>query len=328
MAGIGSMNMTLADIVGSKDGKGNMLPVVELLSEVNGVLPTIPWIECNDGSGHKTVVRTGLPSGTWRTIYGAVQPSKSETAPVRDTTGMLADYSEIDATILDLSKDRNQTRLNESMAFIEGLGNTVESTIFYGNTTTDPKQFHGLAPRYGSKSAANATNIVDAAGTGSDNTSIWFIGWGPMTCHGIYPEGTMAGLKREDKGKQTKETSSGNYEIYREYFEWHCGISLRDWRSVVRICNIDVSDLTATGSTGADLIELMITAYHKQKMRNISMPRIYCNETIMTYLHKQSRNKSNVNLTVDNVEGKPLVSFLGIPILESSAITNAESRVV
>ena len=40
--------------------------------------------------------------------------------------------------------------------------------------------------------------------------------------------------------------------------EWECGLTVRDWRYVVRICNIDVTNLIA--GSGANLINLLVRA--------------------------------------------------------------------
>ena len=48
------------------------------------------WMQCNDGAGHKTTVRTGLPTATWRLLNYGVVKSKSTTAQVRDSTGMVS----------------------------------------------------------------------------------------------------------------------------------------------------------------------------------------------------------------------------------------------
>nr|WP_258577674.1 hypothetical protein [Acinetobacter baumannii] len=76
--------------------------------------------------------------------------------------------------------------------------------------------------------------------------------------HLFYPQGTQAGLDIQDKGQQTVlDAQGGRYEAMRTYFQWDVGLSVRDWRSVVRIANIDVSDLSKDASTGANLIDLL-----------------------------------------------------------------------
>ena len=72
------------------------------------------------------------------------------------------------------------------------------------------------------------------------------------------------GLIHEDKGAQTATDTNGNmYEVYRDHFKWDVGMCVRDFRSTARIANIDVSDLS--GNNAADLIKLMISAYHRIK---------------------------------------------------------------
>ena len=52
---------------------------------------------------------------------------------------------------------------------------------------------------------------------------------------------------------------------YRSHYNWDNGLALRDWRYVVRIANIDVSDLDAT--TPVDIVKLMIKALHRMPIR-------------------------------------------------------------
>ena len=103
-----------------------------------------------------------------------------------------------------------------------------------------------------------------------------------------------------------------------------------DYRYVVRICNIDVSNLTPDAATGADLMFNMVKAYYKRPTANIgNMTKVvwYCNKTVAEFLHHQASNKSNVNLTLDNAGGQPIVSFLGAPIHVADAITSGESQI-
>lgn len=330
MSTLGASYLTLADVYRRTDDKGTIPDIIEMMSQVNPIIADAYVEECNSGDRHLTTVRTGLPTVTWRKLYQAVAPDKSDTAQVYDTTGMAEAWSEVDAKIVDKAKDKAKTRLTESMSFIEAMNNEMATGIFYSSDKTDPEKFTGLDPRFNSTTAANGNQVVSAGVAGSGtNTSIWFVVWGPMTCHLLYPEGSMGGLKREDKGKQTKETTEGVYDVYREKFTWDIGLSVRDWRYISRVCNIDVSSLTASGSTGPALIDSMITAYYRLRQRKVMNGRaaIYCNSTIMEYLHKQATNKSTVNLTLSNVEGEEKVSFLGLPIRECEAIVNTESAI-
>lgn len=330
MATVGNTYLTLADVRKRQDPNDQIAAIVELLAEHNPILQDAIVMEANEGTTHLTTVRTGLPSATWRKLYQGVQPSKATTTQVRDTVGMLEAWSEVDAKLVDLAVDKAGLRLSEASAFLEAMSQEMASTLFYGDTSTNPEKFMGLAPRFNSTSAQNGNQIVKAGGSGSDNTSIWFVVWSPRTFHLLYPKGSQAGLQREDKGKQTKVNSDGSlYDVMREKFAWDLGASLRDWRYVSRVCNIDVSDLTPTASSGADLIDKMITAFYRLHQRKVmgGKAAVYCNTTVKEYLHKQALSKASYSLRTKEVDGEEIVSFLGMPIRECDAILNTEAAV-
>lgn len=331
MATIGATYPSLADLFKQQDGAGDIADIIEILAQSNAVLQDAPAVECNNGMRHLTTVRTGLPTPTWRKLYQGVSPTKDTTMQVEDVTGWLEDWSEIDAKLVELAKNPGKFRLNGARAHLAGMANTAATAMFYGDTDSDPEKFLGLHPRFNDLGAVNGNQIVDAGGTGSDNTSIWFITWGENSCHLLYPEGTRAGLVREDKGKTTKENSDGTlYDVYREKFTWDLGLSVRDWRGIARIANIDVTTLTDDAATGADLINDMIDAYYA--LDNPNQPEgktvIYCGKTVAKFLHKHALNSnSNVQFGLDEVAGMPVVSFLQSPIRRVDALLETEARI-
>ena len=329
MAVLSTTNPTLADVAKRYDADGKIDTIVELLAETNEVLDDMTFLEGNLPTGHKTTVRSGLPSSTWRKLNYGVQPSKSTTVQITDTAGMLEAYAEVDKALADLNGNTASFRLSEDRAFLESMNQTMASTLFYGDTGTDPEKFMGLAPRYSSLSAESGDNIIVGGGSGSDNTSIWLVCWGPNTCHGIYPKGSQAGLKHQDLGEVTLEdAASGKYQGYRTHYKWDIGMSLRDWRYVVRIPNIDVSELTkdASGSSAA-LVDLMVQAVEKLPNVNLGRCVFYGNRTISSILRRQITNTSNVRLSMDEVAGKRVMSFDGIPFRRNDAILNTEAAV-
>jgi hypothetical protein len=321
--------VTLQDVARRLDANGKIDKIVEMLTETNEILQDMLWVEGNLPTGHKTTIRTGLPSATWRKLNYGVPRGKSTTAQITDTCGMLETYAEVDKALADLNGNTAEFRLSEDRAFIEGMNQQMAATIFYGDTAKNPERFMGLAARYNDLSADSGKNIVNAGGSGNDNTSIWLVCWGDNTAHGIYPKGSKAGIQHKDLGEVTLEDGAGGlYQGYRTHYKWDCGLTVRDWRFISRIANIDVSDLAGTSCTDpADLIDLMIDAYYKIPNMNMGKPVFYCNRTILAYLHKQARSAKNVNLYLDNVEGKPIVKFLGIPVRQCDQIKNDETKV-
>lgn len=332
MATLGSTFLDLIDLYKRTDQTRQIATIIELLSQTNSILEDAIAMECNNGTKHLTTVRTGLPSVTWGQLYTGIAQSKSDTAQVTDTTGFVEALSTVDKRLLEIAKNPNAVRMTEAQAFLEALNNEVATQIIYGNVATDPEKFTGLAPRFNSTAAANGGQIVKGGGAGSDNTSIWFVTWGDSQSHLLYPEGTQAGVTREDKGEQRVTDGSGNaYYVMEELFRWHMGLSVRDWRFVSRVANIDVSDLRA-GSV--DIYALMRQAFWKIKRHNVAGGReaIYCNADVLEALDAASTptkgtTASYVRLSPMEVDGKEVMSYRGIPVRQCDAILNTEAAI-
>jgi len=327
MATLSSNALTLADWAKRQDPDGKVPQIVELLSQTNEILQDMVWLEGNLPTGHRTTVRTGLPTPAWRLLNQGVPPSKSTTAQIDEACGKLEAWSEVDVELAKLNGNEAAFRFSEAQAFIEAMNQEMASTLFYGNSGVDPEEFTGLAPRYSSLSAGNGQNIVAGGGSGSDNSSIWLIVWGNNTVHGIFPKGSKAGLEHNDFGAETVETTAGiagsRMRAYRDQWKWDCGVALRDWRYAVRIANIDIS------ADNADLIDLMIKAMHRIPAIAMGKAAFYMNRTMHQRLDLLRRNDiiSGGGLTWETVDGKRQSSFRGIPVRTVDALTETEATV-
>ncbi|GKX40040.1 major capsid protein [Pectobacterium versatile] len=328
MAVKGLTALTLADWGKRVDPNGKIDKIIELLAQTNPILTDMLIVEGNLPTGHRTTVRSGLPAATWRLLNYGVQPSKSTTVQITDAIGMLEAYAEVDKSLADLNGNTSEFRLSEDRAFIEAMNQQMAQTLFYGDTSINPERFMGLSSRYSSKSAGNGQNIIDAGGTGTDNTSIWLVVWGENTVHGIFPKGQKAGLQFEDKGQETLiDANGGKYEGYRTHYKWDNGLTLRDWRYVVRIANIDVSDLSVPANA-ANIVTQMVKALHRIPNRGMGKPVFYMNRTVAQALDLQSLDKASLALSVKETEGEWWTAFRGIPIREVDALLETEARVV
>jgi hypothetical protein len=295
--------------------------------------------EGNLPTGERVVIRTGLPNVYWRALNQGIPGSKSTTAQVDEACGILEARSEVDKDLAMLNGNTAQFRLSEDVAFLEAMNQTMASTLFYGNPATDPKTFLGIAPRYSSLSAGNAQNILNAGGsTPSDNTSVYLVVWGDQTVYCPFPKGSKAGLMHEDLGEQTVYNSDGTrLQALATRYQWKSGLVVKDWRYVVRIANIDVSDLlaqsnTQTAASATALIKLMARALYR--IPNMSMGRaaFYMNRTVHSGLSVAALDKSQYVLKVN--EGlsqfgtaRSFLSFLGVPLRRVDTILNTEAVV-
>jgi hypothetical protein len=329
---LGTGALTMADWAKRIGPDGKIGPIVELLSQTNEVLAEMPFKEGNLPTGERTTIRTGLPTVYWRMINQGVPPSKSTTVQVDEQSGMLESWSEVDTKLLSLNGNEASFRLSEGKAFIEAMNQEMSQTLFYGNGGLAPEEFTGLAPRYSAISGAtNADNVLDAGGTGSVNTSIWMVAWGDETVHGIFPKGSQAGLDHDDFGEVTVEVTAGiagaRMRAMQERWTWNAGLVVKDWRYVVRICNIDVTVLA--GGSPADLTDFLEQA-DEIIPNELGRRVIYANRRVTRYLRKQARTDVGAGggLTYENFQGKRITTFGGIPIRKVDAILNTEARVV
>ena len=338
MATLSSSNLTLADWAKRSDPDGRVPIVAELLSQSNEILDDCVFKEGNLPTGERVVIRTGLPGVYWRALNQGIPSSKSTTAQIDEACGILEARSEVDKDLAMLNGNTAQFRLSEDTAFLEAMNQTQAETMFYGNPGTDPKKFLGLAPRYGDLSADNAVNILNAGGSGSDNASVYLVVWGDNTVYCPFPKGSKAGLTHEDLGEQTVYNSDGTrLQAFATRYQWKNGLVVKDWRYVVRICNIDISDLLAGSGTQAAsastaLIKLMARALYR--IPNMAMGRaaFYMNRTVHTGLSIAALDKSQSVLAIQEGlsqfgSAQSYLSFLGVPLRRVDALLNTESAV-
>jgi len=344
MAVLSTNNLTLLDHAKRLDPEGRIATIAELLSTSNEILTDCVWRESNLPTGHREVIRTGLPDVYWRSLNQGIPSSKSTTAQVDEACAILEARSEVDKDLAMLNGNTASFRLSEDAAFLEAMNQRMATTLFYGNPATDPKEFLGLASRYNSAAAGNGQNVLKAGGAGSDNTSIYLVCWGDQTVFCPFPKGSKAGLIHEDLGEQTVYTNGGSVaermQALVTRYQWKCGLMVKDWRYAVRICNIDVSDLVdITGSQSlasteydTNIIHMMARAVYRLPSQSMGRCAFYMNRTVHSALSRMAMEKS---LSVLNIEqgltqfgtAQSYLTFLGIPIRRCDAIVNNEALV-
>lgn len=349
MATLGNTWLNLIDMEKTKNPKGGIWPVAELLALTNPILDDAIAVEANSGTKHMHSIRTGLPQVAWGALYKGIPQSKSQRQTVEDTTGFVEGMSGVDTRVLELYGARaNQVRLSEAFAFIEAMNQEVARGMFYANTATSPEQFLGLGARYSVVGGGGAGDqVIDAGGT-ENLTSIWFVTWSEFATHLIYPEGTAAGIKREDKGEQRVVDANGDpYFVKEELFRQHIGVSVRDWRYNVRIANVDIEALR---NGTLDIYALMRSAYYRMHGRRLARPgakfmpgsgdpsvpmvrtAIYANTDVLEAMDVGATNGRDgvdnfVRLVPKEIEGKEVLTYRGIPIRETDALINDEEEV-
>lgn len=329
-----------------RDPNGKIANLVNLMSKSNPMLNDILFAECQDGNTFTYTQVVSLPTPTRRAYNMGVRRTMAGVAKQVTVTSQYADWSVIDDSLVRLNGQASESRAQEDLLHMEGFQQQIATDMFYSNRSTDPLAFTGFANIYNTVNtsvSAIANNVIDCAGTGNTNTSMWLIGWGPKQIHGIFPNGMPAGMDHVDLGKSWVADSAGNEFLgWRTWLQWDIGLAIQDWRFAVRAANIDVTLLF--GVNAANLINILTKMMAKPPIvpnaagpvqtsdsSLVTMPSrwaIYVNRTVYTALDLQAQNKTNVLLQMKEWDGHVILTYRGIPIRISDSIVNTESRVV
>jgi hypothetical protein len=348
---LNSGHNTLIDIAKSFGPDGKVAVVAELLNQSNELINYMNFIEGNLPTGHKAVVRVGLPTVGFREFYKGVQISKSGRATIEDVCAILEGRNEIDKDLADLNGNTAGFRLSEGLSFIEAMNEQFAQSIIYGNTATQKDGILGLTPRYSSLSATSGANIIDAGGTGGTNTSIWLVVWGENTITGIYPKGSQAGLLQQDLGEiDAFDASNNRFRAYAERWQWKYGLHVKDWRYAVRIANVLAADLTGQSGTQAItastwINKLMIKALARIPSMGMGTATFMASRTVKEMLSIGALDKSQNALSFTEavnqygkvgpgsvagsgtgIQGGQLM-FMGVPVLTVDSILATETQV-
>jgi hypothetical protein len=314
------------------DGKPN--DVIELMDQENTLLDDILWKEATDYDGNRTALRVKLPAVYWRRLYRGTDVGKSMVTMVKDPVAMMEARSVIDAKLLQIHQSQAKAyRETEARAFMEAMRQELAVAVFYGDIKGNPDGIHGLDPRYAYK---NAPNVVDAGGGGSECASMWGVVWGDNDVMGIFPKDSPAGLSHRDLGEEAAFDENGReFRAVKDLYEWNVGLSVRDWRSVVRICNLPVESLTLKkGDEGfVDLHRLTIIAKNRIPPEKRPRLRWYVNQDIMTALELQATDAGNVTLVYHKEDSRPagplfksysVAELHGAPVRQCDALLTTE----
>lgn len=331
MATIGNKYVGLIDVYKRSDRTRAITPIIEALNTLNPLMRDANVIEANQGTSHLSTIRTNLPAVTWGRLYQGIPHSKSGTAQVTDTTGFVEGLSFVDNRLLRINRNPAAIRMSEGQGFLEAMAQDVQRQFFYADSKITPEIFLGVGARYNTLSNPQ---VVNGGGVGSDNTSIWMVTWGDRQTSLIYPEGTTAGISREDHGQvHTLDDLGNRYYGKEEQFTQHVGVTTGDTRYNARIANIDVSDLKA-GTV--DIYGLLRKAYYRLQGRRttemtgaVSLGRtvIYANRDVLEALDAQATNTDKIEVRPDDIEGAEVTKYRGLLIRETDALINAETLV-
>lgn len=323
---------SIVEVTSRLEPDGSIAMVAEWLAELNPILNDVPWVEGNLPGGHRFTARDALPTVTWRRLNQGVLGSFSTASPHEESCGMLEAFSYIDKDLAELNGNSAAWRASEDKAFVEALNQEWARALFYESVANNAERIHGLIPRLNDGTVApyntqmiNADPYDSGTAAGTEQHEFWLIGWSPDKVFGIYPKGSIGGLKTKDLGLQllsdhadnAPEVSTARLLAYVTHFQWKVGLCVRDYRYLVRGVNIDTSLVTSGqrwASDGKVIQNMMTEALTRIFSLEGCRPVFYMNRTLFSKLNQQLQNNSANFLEWVDKGGRLIPHFLGVPI--------------
>lgn len=320
MALISNDMLTFADWHGRRDPNGAHAKIAEVMSRKDEAFADIPFMMANQPLSHRDTLRSEIPQAEKRAFNQGVGRGKTKTRDIVDGIANYQLYGVVDKDLADLSGDAASFRFNEEKGVMEGIAQQIMDDVWYGDVAVDPLGFTGFTPRYNALSNAQ---VVSAGGT-TNLASMWLVAWGNESVRGIFPKGhETVGLEVSDKGVETVLADDGvkEFEAYRTHYKHMMGLSIKDYRQVARVANIDT---LAVDSAGDVLVEALIDAV--SLIEDPTNLKIYVNRQVWTRLIKEERKSAHLSLT--EVQGRKVMSFWQYPIRRSDSLISNETQVV
>ena len=297
---------TLLDIKKLNDGVGfDLVEENVLLCPELRIIPA----EVIAGAEMKLTVRTDLPTVGFRNLNEGMARSKSQyetrVFSCADISGQIA----IDLGVYRRALDPLRLQQAEASGFMEAAFRHVAKQFWYG-TTNDAKGFPGIIAQM----LADNNHEVDATGS-TAKSSVYFVRIARETCQFLFGNGTTIDLQPEWKEETVNDAKGNPFQALTNWLNGAVGARLANKNSVVRIKNIG----TANGKTLTDA--LMYQAYEK-------FTTALGAEPTHIFLTPRSREQLRASRTATTTTGQPAplpTDWNGIPLIASSAISNAET---
>lgn len=315
--------LTALEVLNRQGGSPDTRHIIEAMSTVNQILLDAPAKPANERTSNKAVVRTSLPKASSRIYNKGVGKGSSQTKTIVDVVSSIAIYSVVDAKLAEEAPDKQALLSSENVAFIEGMAQDQADDFIYGDHELHPDKMDGFAKR---RAKTDGKYCIDMGGTQNGQlTSVYIVKWGDNKAHLIYPKGSNSvGVSREDRGKQDWDdgTNTGHkYPAYVNYYEASYGLTVKDERSLIRLCNIDTKNIDATV-----IIKEILRAYTRLAP-GAGTVCIYANPLVMAEFDIATMEKGNIVLSYADPWGKMIPNIREGRIRQVDAILNTEDKV-
>ena len=313
---------TILDIANSIGPDGNLLAVAETLYKEIPIFQDAVWTEANDTLMHRYARTAKLPTSEHIRLNKGVGGDLGYNSQHFTRLSGRANRPKVDVRVVDKSPNPQETLMGYIKKSTMGIGQDFANDMIYADSKADPETFDGLA------SMTNKVgNLVISAGhdSSTSNTSMYIVCWDLVNgAYMAYPRGSKAGIEFTDYGKVRVEDEAGKaYDAYEHQVQISGGLCLANEKAVARICNIDVSNPTATSFDENDVILLLNRLPASLRSKAVA----YVSRNLMAEIEMRANAKDNVYYTQREVFGGVVPSIRGMPIRLDETISENEDVV-
>ncbi len=134
--------------------------------------------------------------------------------------------------------------------------------------------------------------------------------------------------------------TAGRMKVYRRWYKWQFGLTLKDWRYNARVCNISVKvggtntasvfDKAGGGTNYTTNLNNLLDSFVKAAERLPSVGKIgstnwYVSRQVREAFRFAILNKISSQLTWETVSGTRVMMFDGIPVLRDDALSGFDA---
>lgn len=346
MATKGSRYITFRDLLSGRTPNGFVdKDIVEMMAQENPFLQDVLWKQCNKGREDFVTIRTGMPEAVARSFYEGWTGSKTGKKQVANACCTVTTGIEFDWRLYDQDTEKSAFLADEQRAHSSVLGDKVAALLIYGDSDKDPKGINGLAKTFSEFGEISGANMQTddrkasfycfnagktaelAASSGVARRSIFLVGWGARSVHGIYPQGSSAGIQIGQLDSQYVDDGAGKrLRMGLQEMNWDAGLNIRDFRFGGRVANINVmSDPEA--SDAVDVVKYVRRLVTRAKSNGVTQ-RFYCSKLAFEHVAAQFEKKTSSNaVKYGDLEQKKDASLLGIPVSFCDCMNGDEAAV-
>lgn len=347
MATIGSRYITFRDIQSGRTPNGFVdRDIVEMMAQENPVLQDVLWKQCNKGREDFVTIRTGMPEAVVRAFYEGWKGSKSSKRQVTNACCRVSTGIEFDWALYSADKDKAAFLSDEQRAHSSVVGDKVASLLFYGTTEGDPKGINGFGRTFGQFGAVTGSGMVTddklaafyclnagkpaEAGSSASTIarrSIFLVGWGARSAHGIYPEGSSAGIEIGQLTDQfVDDGAGGRLKMGLQEMNWSAGLNIRDFRFCGRVANINIMSDPSDANTPD--VSLLLRRLVSRVKTNGATQRLYMSRLTFEHVALQFERKTQGNaVKYADLEQKKDGALLGVPVALCDCMNGDEKEV-